>query len=117
MDGLVITHDTIIEGVHYLPDDPPETVGWKLAAVNASDLAAKGAAPEAALLSLTLKGDGEWEQAFLGGLEAALRDFGLHLIGGDTTALPSGAPRVLGLTAIGKAGPATPSRSSSLMAR
>lgn len=110
-DGMVITHDTIAEGVHYLPGDPPETVGWKLAAVNASDLAAKGATPQAALLSLTMRGDGAWEMAFLDGLETALTEFGIDLIGGDTIALPEGAPRVLGLTAIGRAGPATPSRS------
>ena len=111
LDGLVITHDSIAEGVHYLATDPPESVGWKLAAVNASDLAAKGAEPLAALLSLALTGDEEWESDFLDGLEAALAEFGLKLIGGDTIALPSGAPRVLGLTAIGRAGSRTPSRS------
>lgn len=110
LDGLVLTHDSIAEGVHYLADDPPDSVGWKLAAVNASDLAAKGADPLAALLSLTLAGDDEWETRFLDGLEAALAEFGLALIGGDTIALPRGAPRVLGLTAIGRAGPRTPSR-------
>ena len=110
LDGLVITHDSIAEGMHYLPTDPPASVGWKLAAVNASDLAAKGAEPLAALLSLALTGDGEWEALFIDGLEAALAEFGLKLIGGDTIALPNGAPRVLGLTAIGRAGPRTPSR-------
>ena len=111
LGDLVLTHDSIAEGVHYLTADPPELVGWKLAAVNASDLAAKGAEPIAALLSLTLSGDGDWEARFLNGLEAALAEFGLKLIGGDTIALPFGAPRVLGLTAIGRAGPATPARS------
>ena len=110
LDGLVLTHDSIAEGVHYLPDDPPESVGWKLAAVNASDLAAKGAEPLAALLSLTLASDEDWEARFLDGLETALAEFGLALIGGDTIALPKGAPRILGLTAIGRAGPRTPSR-------
>ena len=110
LDGLVLTHDSIAEGVHYLATDPPESVGWKLAAVNASDLAAKGAKPLAALLALTLAGDGDWEARFLDGLESALAEFGLKLIGGDTIALPSGAPRVLGLTAIGRAGSHTPSR-------
>ena len=109
-EGLVITHDSIAEGVHYLPSDPPDSVGWKLAAVNASDLAGKGAKPEAALLSLALRGDGQWETAFLDGLEQALAEFGMALIGGDTIALPEGAPRVLGLTAIGRAGAATPAR-------
>ena len=48
LDGFVITHDTIAEGVHFLPFDPPTSVGWKLVAVNLSDLAAKGATPRAA---------------------------------------------------------------------
>ena len=110
LDGWVITHDTIAEGVHYLPNDPPGTVGWKLAAVNASDLAGKGAKPEAALLSLAIRGDGAWEASFLDGLEGALAEFGMALIGGDTIALPDGSPRVLGMTALGRAGEKTPSR-------
>ena len=47
LDGFVITHDTIAEGVHFLPSDPPASVGWKLVAVNLSDLAAKGQWKEA----------------------------------------------------------------------
>jgi len=110
LDGLVITHDSIAEGVHYRPEDPPHSVGWKLMAVNLSDLAAKGAAPVGALLSLTLSGDSDWEEHFLDGIEAAAEQFGMPLIGGDTIALPDGAPRVLGLTAIGRASAATPGR-------
>ena len=110
LDGLVLTHDSIAEGVHYLPFDPPASVGWKLVAVNLSDLAAKGARPRAALLSLAICGDGEWEEAFLGGIEAACEAYGLDLIGGDTIALPPGASRVLGLTAIGMAGDHVPAR-------
>ncbi len=109
LDGLVITHDTIAEGVHFLPFDPPASVGWKLVAVNLSDLAAKGAMPRAALLSMAI-GDPDWDEAFLGGIEAACESYGVSLIGGDTIALPHGAPRVLGLTAIGKAGERVPSR-------
>ena len=109
LGDLVLTHDTIAEGVHFLPADPPASVGWKLVAVNLSDLAAKGAEPLAALLSLTI-GDEDWDEAFLGGIEAACESYGLKLIGGDTIALPPGTPRVLGLTAIGKAGEWTPSR-------
>lgn len=111
IDGLIVTHDTIAEAVHYFPDDPPSSVGWKLMAVNLSDLAAKGATPVGALLSLTIRGDDEWEMRFLDGVEAAAETYGLPLIGGDTIALPEGTPRVLGLTAIGRAGPRVPSRS------
>ena len=111
LGGLVLTHDSIAEGVHFLPSDPPASVGWKLVAVNLSDLAAKGAEPAAALLSLSMVGDGEWEDRFLDGIEAACESYGLPLLGGDTIALPSGAPRVLGLTAIGRAGERVPARS------
>ncbi|URD60033.1 thiamine-phosphate kinase [Sphingomonas sp. KRR8] len=110
LGDLVLTHDSIAEGVHYLPTDPPASVGWKLAAVNLSDLAAKGAEPLAALLSLTLSGDGEWENAFLDGLAAACESYGLPLVGGDTIALPHGAPRVLGLTVVGRVDSLAPDR-------
>jgi len=110
LDGFVITHDTIAEGVHFLPFDPPASIGWKLVAVNLSDLAAKGAAPRAALLSMAI-GDPDWDEAFLDGIEAACESYGIALIGGDTIALPPGAPRVLGLTALGEAGERTPARS------
>jgi thiamine-monophosphate kinase len=107
---LVVTHDTIAEGVHFLSSDPAGSVGWKLVAVNLSDLAAKGAKPAASLLSLTICGAGKWELDFLSGIEAACESYGLPLIGGDTIALPDGAPRVLGLTAIGHAGKRVPDR-------
>ena len=111
LDDLVITHDSIAEGVHFLPHDPPASVGWKLVAVNLSDLAGKGATPAGALLSLTISGPGEWEQALLGGIEAACESYGLPLLGGDTIALPTASTRVLGLTVIGRAGPRVPPRS------
>ena len=111
LDGLVITHDSIAEGIHFLPADPPASVGWKLVAVNLSDLAAKGAKPAGALLSLTISGDDAWESEFLTGVEHACESYGLPIIGGDTIALPEGAPRVLGLTVIGRAGPNIPDRS------
>ncbi len=108
-ETLVLTHDMIVEGVHYLPDDPPVDVAWKLVAVNLSDLAAKGARPIGVLLGFTL-GDESWDRAFAEGLKTALAGFGAALLGGDTVAVPAGAPRVLGLTAIGRAGPIVPSR-------
>jgi thiamine-monophosphate kinase len=110
LDGFVVTHDTIAEGIHFLTHDPPASVGWKLVAVNLSDLAAKGASPAGALLSLTVSGPGEWEQAFLGGIEAACESYGLPLLGGDTIALPAGSARVLGLTAFGRTSGRIPDR-------
>ena len=110
MGDLVLTHDMIAEGVHFLSSDPPASVGWKLVAVNLSDLAAKGAEPIAALMGVTLSRDVEWEERFLEGVAAACEAYGLSLVGGDTIALPKGSPRVFGLTAIGRGGEASPSR-------
>ena len=110
LGGLVVTHDSIAEGVHFLPDDPPTSVGWKLVTVNLSDLAGKGAAPAGALLSLTISGSGDWEQDFLTGVEAACESYGLPLLGGDTIALPIGSPRVFGMTAIGRSNSHVPDR-------
>lgn len=107
---LVLTHDMIAEGVHFLSVDPPASVGWKLVAVNLSDLAGKGAEPLAALMGVTLCRDVEWEEKFLEGVAAACETYGLALVGGDTIALPKGSPRVFGLTAIGRGGAASPSR-------
>jgi thiamine-monophosphate kinase len=108
---LVLTHDMLAQDVHFLSSDPPASVGWKLVAVNLSDLAAKGAEPIAALMGMTLLGDEEWEEKFLGGVAAACEAYGVALIGGDTIALAPGTPRVLGLTAIGRGGERIPSRS------
>lgn len=107
---LVLTHDMIVEGVHFLPDDPPGDVAWKLVAVNLSDLAAKGAKPAAVLLGYSLGAD-EWDAAFADGLATALSGFGIVLLGGDTVAVPAGAPRSFGLTALGVAEGPVPSRS------
>jgi thiamine-monophosphate kinase len=104
LDGpgdLVLTHDVIVEGVHYLATDPPADVAWKLLAVNLSDLAAKGAAPEGVLLGYPL-GDPDWDAAFVDGLGAALAHFETALFGGDTVSAPRGAPRMIGLTALGR---------------
>ena len=111
LGDLVLTHDSIAEGVHYLPADPPASVGWKLVTVNLSDLAAKGAEPLGALMSVTIGGDPLWEERFVAGVAAACEAYHLPLLGGDTIALPAEAPRVLGLTAIGRGGAHIPSRS------
>ncbi|MEZ5655620.1 MAG: thiamine-phosphate kinase [Sphingobium sp.] len=101
--GLVLTHDMLVEGVHYLPDDPPHSVAWKLIAVNMSDLAAKGAKPLGVMLGFSLTGGDDWDEAFVQGLDEALTYFNVPLLGGDTVSMPAGAPRALGLTAIGAA--------------
>lgn len=107
---LVLTSDTMVEGVHYRAHDPADSIGWKIAAVNLSDLAAKGARPAGCLLNYALSGDAGWDRAFLAGLNDALARFAMPLLGGDTVAMPMGAPRSLTLTAIGRAPPNVPLR-------
>lgn len=102
---LVLTADTLVEGVHFLATDPPGDVAWKLVATNLSDLAAKGATPEGVLLSYPLS-SADWDAAFLAGLAEVLITFACPLIGGDTVSLPAGAPRVLSVTALGRDAPA-----------
>ena len=97
-EALVLTCDTLVEGVHVLPGADPADVAWKLVASNMSDLAAKGAEPLGLLMSYAL---GEGDARFLDGLAEALEHFGVALLGGDTTAAPS--PRSFGATVIGRA--------------
>lgn len=96
-ETLVLTHDMMIEGVHWLPGQDPADVAWKLVAVNLSDLAAKGAEPLGVLLGYTL---GAGDERFLAGLADALAAFGVPLLGGDTVSAPL---RAHGLTALGRA--------------
>ncbi|MBI1180556.1 MAG: thiamine-phosphate kinase, partial [Alphaproteobacteria bacterium] len=98
---VVVTKDLMIAGVHFLPDDPPALVGRKLLRVNLSDLAAMGASPHGYVLGLCLspETDDDWIAAFADGLRADQQEFGVVLLGGDTTATPG--PLTLSLTAIG----------------
>ena len=54
-EDTVVTTDAIVEGVHFLADDPPDTVARKALRVNLSDLAAKGATPAGFVLTLALR--------------------------------------------------------------
>jgi thiamine-monophosphate kinase len=99
---LVVTVDAMVEGVHYLPDDPPDLVARKLLRVNLSDLAAMGARPLHYLLTTALPktlGD-DWVERFAAGLADDQRIFGVDLLGGDSVATPG--PAALTLTAIGE---------------
>jgi thiamine-monophosphate kinase len=98
---LVVTTDAMVEGVHYLPDDPPGDVAAKLLRVNLSDLAAMGADPLAYTLTTALPRsvDDGWLAAFAAGLAADQVRFGIALMGGDSVSVP-GVP-VLSVTAVG----------------
>lgn len=87
--ALVATLDTLVSGVHFLPNVNPEALGHKALAVNLSDLAAMGAEPAWATLGLTLPAaDPDWLTAFSRGLCGLAERFGVQLVGGDTTRGP-----------------------------
>ncbi|HTV51857.1 MAG TPA: thiamine-phosphate kinase [Steroidobacteraceae bacterium] len=86
---LVAAIDTVVEGVHFPPGSPPASIGHRVLAVNLSDLAAMGAEPAWALLALTLpRAEERWLAEFSRGFNALAREFGVALVGGDTTAGP-----------------------------
>ena len=97
-EALVVTHDAMAEGIHFLAGQDPADVAWKLVATNLSDLAAKGAEPLGVLLGYQLGRD---DARFARGLGEALEQFKVPLLGGDTIG-GSGA-QVLGMTALGRA--------------
>ena len=97
-EALVLTHDTLVQGVHVREDEDPADIAWKLVAVNLSDLAAKGAEPLGVLMSHML---GEGDDRFVNGLKEVLGEYGVPLLGGDTVAAEG--RRVWGCTAIGRA--------------
>ena len=101
-ETLILTHDSIAEGVHVRHGTDPADVAWKLIATNLSDLAAKGAEPLGVLTSHAL-GAADWDAGFVEGLRAVLHRYDVPLLGGDTIRLPADAPRVFGCTAIGRA--------------
>ena len=100
-DDLVVTTDAIVEGVHFLPEDPPDTIARKALRVNLSDLAAKGATPAGFVLTLALRSaDEAWLQPFARGLGEDAAHFVCPLLGGDTVSTPG--PLMISITAFGR---------------
>ncbi|MBO1074333.1 thiamine-phosphate kinase [Roseomonas marmotae] len=102
---MVLAADAMVSGVHFLPDDPPETIGRKLLRTNLSDLAAMGAAPLGYLLTTILPRGitPGWLEGFAAGLAEDQKEFGVVLLGGDTTSTPG--PISLSLTILGHVAP------------
>src|SRR3984957_8635256 len=84
---LVVTVDQLVEGVHFLADDPPELVAKKLMRRNLSDLAAMGAPPRHYLLTSALPTSftDDWVRRFAAGLADDQHRYGIALLGGDST--------------------------------
>ena len=102
---LVMAADAMVAGVHFRPEDPPDTVGAKLLRVNLSDLAAMGAVPLGYLMTVSVPRDtpDAWFAGFAAGLARDQVEFGIGLLGGDTTSTPG--PVCLSLTVLGHVAP------------
>jgi thiamine-monophosphate kinase len=99
---LAITTDMLVAGTHFLPDTNPQNLGWKALAVNLSDLAAMGATPRWALLAGSLPAvDEPWIAKFAEGFFACAGEYGVDVVGGDTTR----GPLNLCITALGECEP------------
>ncbi|GGI25166.1 thiamine-phosphate kinase [Bradyrhizobium guangdongense] len=100
-EDIVVTTDAVVEGVHYLASDPPDTVARKALRVNLSDLAAKGAAPAGFVLTLALRSkEDAWLRPFADALGEDAKTFACPLLGGDTVSTPG--PQMISITAFGR---------------
>ncbi|QOZ52855.1 thiamine-phosphate kinase [Bradyrhizobium sp. CCBAU 53338] len=100
-DDIVVTTDAVVEGVHYLATDPPDTIARKALRVNLSDIAAKGAVPAGFVLTLALRSkEDAWLKPFADALGEDVKTFACPLLGGDTVSTPG--PQMVSITAFGR---------------
>lgn len=98
---LLLTVDSLVEGVHFLKSYPPEAVGWKAVSVNVSDVAASGGLPKWVLVSLVLPKDTEVEyvERLYMGIKKACKFYGCRVVGGN---LSRGENLVVDVSVVGE---------------
>lgn len=101
---LAISADMLVAGTHFFADAAPYDIGWKVLAVNVSDMAAMGAQPKWATLAIALPSiDEAWLAEFSRGFFACAQAFNVDLVGGDTTRGPlTVSVQIMGEVPIGK---------------
>ena len=100
-EDIVVTVDAVVESVHFLTNDPPDTLARKALRVNLSDLAAKGAEPAGFVLTLALRDVQEsWLAPFAKALGEDATHFKCPLLGGDTVSTPG--PLSISITVFGR---------------
>ena len=115
LQGLVVSTDAVVAGVHFKPDDPADLIARKALRTNLSDMAAMGAEPWVYTLTLAL-GPGEadvvdgWVSSLAAGFARDQETYGIHLIGGDSVSTPG--PTLLSITIFGRQAGATVLRRS-----
>lgn len=102
-DHLLLKTDAVVEGIHFLPDEAPERIGWKAAARVVSDIAAMGGTPQAFVVTIALRGDTslEWTQRLYQGIQHCADQFHFSIVGGETTRMPHGSAQLISIAATG----------------
>ncbi len=98
---ILLKTDCVVEGVHFLPDTPPDQVGWKAMARVVSDMAAMGGVPQHAMITLILPPDHEVARVELlyAGLRRCAARYGISIVGGETS---SGPQVIISVSMMGK---------------
>lgn len=101
---LLLKTDAVVEGVHFLPDEAPERVGWKAVARVVSDIAAMGGTPQALVITLALRGDTDlaWAQQLYSGMQRCAAHHACSIVGGETTRAPDGCSQIISVAGTGR---------------
>ena len=105
-DGTLVATDTLLEGRHFTESADPRLIGRKSLAVNLSDIAAMGGTAAAATVALTLPAGSNglsWGVAVMAGIQDAAAEFGVSIVGGDTTSWDG--PAAISVTVLGRVPP------------
>ena len=99
--------DTIVESIHFTPQEDPERVGWKAAARVISDFAAMGGEPEALMVTIILPPDTptEWVVKLYNGIKAVAQKFRCSIVGGETSSTQLGSPKIISISGTGTVEP------------
>jgi thiamine-monophosphate kinase len=99
--------DCLIEHIHFLPDAPAPKVGWKALCRCISDIAAMGGQPTEAVITVAAPKNFSWSrlQGIYQGLTKAAERYGVALVGGETSSVPTGAPLFLSIAMLGEVSP------------
>jgi thiamine-monophosphate kinase len=102
-DLVLLKTDAVVAGVHFVPDEKPERVGWKAVARVLSDFAAMGGEPGELLVTLALDPGVslDWVDGLYRGMNECLHQHGGVIVGGETTSLPPGAPTMISVAGKG----------------
>lgn len=100
---LLLKTDAMVAGVHFLPETPAESVGWKAVARVVSDFAAMGGKPKHFLVTLAVATETplEWVENLYRGIGRCLEAHDSTLAGGETSRVPEGSAAVISISATG----------------